>query len=114
MNRQGFWRLLFAASTHLWSITFSTNGLGATDLYIAAKETKCLTIRWSGCPPKARGHRSAQELYAFDSHDNKTSNFYDELRERLSPLCRKGRKKGAYKGRSGCRYLLADRLQSAG
>jgi hypothetical protein len=31
----------------------------------------------------------------FYSHDNKTSNFYDELRERLSPLCRKGRKKGA-------------------
>src|SRR5678809_512380 len=24
---------------------------------------------------------------AFYSHDNKTSNFYDELRDRLSPLC---------------------------
>jgi hypothetical protein len=34
-------------------------------------------------------------LMAFYSHDNKTSNFYDELCERLSPLCRKGRKKGA-------------------
>ena len=47
------------------------------------------------------------------AHDNKTSNFYDELRECLSSLCREGRKKGAQKVRSGCRYLLADRLQSA-
>jgi len=32
--------------------------------------------------------------WAFHSDDNKTSNFYNELRERLSPLCRKSRKKG--------------------
>ena len=34
---------------------------------------------------------------AFYSHDNKTSNFCDDLHERLSPLCRKGRKKGRRK-----------------
>ncbi len=31
------------------------------------------------------------------SHDNQTSHFYDELRERLSLLCRKGGKKGRKK-----------------
>lgn len=42
------------------------------------------------CAPKFRISRAY-------SHDHKTSNFYDELCERLSALCRKGEKKGRKK-----------------
>jgi len=57
--------------------------------------------------------RTSQLDQCSKASDNQTPDFYDERRERLPLLYCKGGKKGA-KSRKWMRYLLADRLQSAG